>query len=150
MIASITRNARAKPTSGETTIGMTTLSTIVFQCTTTVRRGDAAPTRPPMRACDDDEGSPKYHVIRFQVIAPSSPASTMTSPACPVAAMIMSLDRVRDLLAEQRADEVHHRGHRERDPRGQRPRRDRGGDRVGGVVEPVGVVEARGRRRRPR
>jgi hypothetical protein len=29
-----------------------------------------------MRACDDDEGMPKYHVIRFHVIAPISPPQT--------------------------------------------------------------------------
>ena len=30
----------------------------------------AEPTSPPIRACEDDEGSPKYQVIRFQVMAP--------------------------------------------------------------------------------
>jgi hypothetical protein len=32
------------------------------------------PTTPPINACELDDGSPKYQVIRFQVIAPTSPA----------------------------------------------------------------------------
>src|SRR5687767_10774091 len=32
----------------------------------------AAPHRPPMSACEDDEGSPRHQVIRFHTIAPSS------------------------------------------------------------------------------
>src|SRR5690606_7944364 len=34
----------------------------------------AAPANPPSSACDDDDGNPKYQVIRFQLIAPSSAA----------------------------------------------------------------------------
>ena len=30
-----------------------------------------------MSACEDDEGSPKYQVIRFQVIAPIRAAKTI-------------------------------------------------------------------------
>ena len=84
MIASITANAGAKPTSGETTIGMTTLSTIVVPVHRSRRPASAAPTRPPISACEEDEGSPKYQVIRFQVIAPSRPASTITRPCVAV------------------------------------------------------------------
>ena len=51
----------------------------------------AAPTRPPIRACDDDEGNPKYHVTRFHAIAPSSPASTTMRPATPLGGVIVSL-----------------------------------------------------------
>ena len=50
------------------------------QCDASRPAASAAPTRPPIRACEDDDGSPKYQVIRFQAIAPSSPASTITSP----------------------------------------------------------------------
>src|ERR1041385_3209365 len=35
-----------------------------------------APTRPPTRACEEDEGIPKYQVIRFQAMAPMSAPST--------------------------------------------------------------------------
>src|SRR3989442_12521497 len=36
----------------------------------------AAPARPPMRACEDETGSPSHQVIRFQAMAPVSPPST--------------------------------------------------------------------------
>ena len=32
----------------------------------------AAPTRPPISACDDDDGRPHHQVITFQTIAPIS------------------------------------------------------------------------------
>src|SRR3954464_12503616 len=71
-------------------MGTTTLSTTWFQCT-----GDAeasrAPTSPPMRACDDDDGRPKYQVIRFQAIAPNRAATTTTRPQLPAATDRMSL-----------------------------------------------------------
>ncbi len=89
MIESISRNATAKPTSGESTIGITTLSRIVDQCTIAPATS-AEPTRPPISAWEDDEGSPKYQVIRFQVIAPTSPASTTTRPALPDGGWITS------------------------------------------------------------
>ena len=102
-----------------------------------------APTRPPISACDDDDGSPKYQVSRFQPIAPISAANTTTRLA-------RALGRVDDpgadglghLGAEERADEVEDGGHGQGHPRGQRAGRDRGRDGVRGVVEAVGVVEA--------
>src|SRR4030042_2157716 len=36
----------------------------------------AAPAYPPMRACEELLGNPKYQVIKFQKIAPQSPART--------------------------------------------------------------------------
>ena len=44
-----------------------------------------------MSACEDDEGRPKYQVIRFQAMAPNSPASTITSPELPGGGWITSL-----------------------------------------------------------
>src|SRR6185503_5909192 len=38
-----------------------------------------APTIPPIRACEDDDGSPNHHVVRFNAIAPISPAKTVSS-----------------------------------------------------------------------
>src|SRR5215208_7216589 len=32
----------------------------------------AAPERPPIKACDELDGMPKYQVMRFQTMAPSS------------------------------------------------------------------------------
>src|SRR3954452_11353575 len=38
-----------------------------------------APTIPPISACEDEDGSPNHQVIRFQAIAPMSPANTVWS-----------------------------------------------------------------------
>src|SRR5947208_12208743 len=54
----------------------------------------AAPTRPPIRAWDDDDGIPKYQVIRFQPIAPISAASTTPRPDRPVGGSMMPLPTV--------------------------------------------------------
>ena len=40
----------------------------------------AEPTSPPMSACEDEDGRPNHHVVRFQMIAPSRPHSTMVRP----------------------------------------------------------------------
>ncbi len=39
-----------------------------------------APTMPPISACDELDGSPKYQVTRFHAIAPTSPAKTASRP----------------------------------------------------------------------
>ena len=36
----------------------------------------AAPTSPPISACDEDDGMPYYQVMRFQAIAPISAPNT--------------------------------------------------------------------------
>src|SRR3954451_9295685 len=38
---------------------------------------NAEPTTPPISACDDDDGRPKYHVARFHAIAPTRPENTI-------------------------------------------------------------------------
>ena len=38
-----------------------------------------APAKPPMRACDDEVGSPSHQVSRFQAMAPASPAKITAS-----------------------------------------------------------------------
>src|SRR3546814_11432562 len=73
MIAIITAKPAAKANTGESTIGMTTLSTILSQWTVTPA-AIADPARPPISACDEDDGRPKYHVIMFHRISPHSPA----------------------------------------------------------------------------
>jgi hypothetical protein len=37
-----------------------------------------APTTPPINACDELDGRPKYHVARFQMIAPIRPPKTIS------------------------------------------------------------------------
>src|SRR2546423_1283033 len=65
-----------------------------FQRTPAGGPGSAAPTRPPISACDDDEGMPKYQVIRFPTIAPAGPANPSPSPLIPLGALITPLPTV--------------------------------------------------------
>ena len=72
--------AAPKASTGATSAGMKTLSTSPSPSTASGPSAmNAAPATPPMSACDELEGSPKYHVIRFQVIAPIRPAKTIVS-----------------------------------------------------------------------
>src|SRR4051794_10872873 len=82
-MASIAAKPSPKPTNGERTIGIRTFSTITAQCTTPPEANNAAPTSPPNSACDEDDGSPKYQVMRFQAIAPTTPANTTPRPLTP-------------------------------------------------------------------
>src|SRR5262249_11788715 len=50
---------------------------------TVVPPARAAPTRPPKRAWEDEEGRPKYQVTRFQMIAPRRAAKRMPIPLDP-------------------------------------------------------------------
>ena len=58
---------------------MTTLSRMPLHCTV-APAASAAPTRPPISACEDDDGRPKYQVSRFQAIAPTSAAHDEPEP----------------------------------------------------------------------
>src|SRR3954467_12334849 len=70
--------AAAKASGGAIRAGITTLPS---RPPATMALGPpprvAAPTRPPISACDELDGRPKYHVIRFQPIAPIRPANTI-------------------------------------------------------------------------
>jgi hypothetical protein len=89
MIRIISTNPRLKATTGDTSIGMTTFSSTVSQETLTPA-ARAAPTRPPMSAWEEEDGRPKYQVMRFQVMAPSSPAITITRACAPVPGSMVS------------------------------------------------------------
>ena len=103
MTSSMTRAPSTNPATGESTIGMTMLFTMPFQSTvpsmpkTVAQRVE--PTRPPMRAWDDEEGRPKYQVMRFQQIAPTTPAKTTPSAARPVGSETTPLPTVLATLA---------------------------------------------------
>src|SRR6476620_3758462 len=61
---------------GAQTAGMTTLWATPCQRTpSSPAWATAAPMSPPIRACDDDDGTPNHHVIRFHVMPPSKAAS---------------------------------------------------------------------------
>jgi hypothetical protein len=82
--ASISRNAPAKPMSGELTIGTRTFETSPSTLSAPVPAATiVAPRSPPISACELELGSPMYQVTRFQVIAPRRAAATT---ACVVVA----------------------------------------------------------------
>ncbi len=89
---------RVNPTSGEATIGMMTFSTMPDHMTLPPTPKSTAasvdPTRPPKSACDEEDGIPKYQVIKFQAIAPRTPASTTPRLARPVGRLTRPLPTV--------------------------------------------------------
>src|SRR5207244_9615055 len=67
-----------KAIDGAITAGIAILCASPCHCTPFVHDcAIAAPTSPPIRACDELDGSPSHHVSRFQTMAPSSAASTV-------------------------------------------------------------------------
>ena len=89
MIATITTKPSEKATRGESSIGMTTLLITTDQLAVTPA-ASAAPTRPPMRAWELEEGSPYHQVMRFHAMAPSRPAITITRACEPVPGSMVS------------------------------------------------------------
>src|SRR5204862_5611145 len=70
--------AATKASTGAIRAGITTLPSRPPATTALVPSAAiTAPTRPPISACDELDGSPKYQVIRFQPMAPISPANTV-------------------------------------------------------------------------
>src|SRR6476646_2998303 len=62
---------------------------------------NAAPTSPPISACDEEDGRPKYHVARFQAMAPIRPANTTVIVTAPLSTM--SWPTVAATLSERNA-----------------------------------------------
>src|SRR5438067_13050148 len=70
--------------SGARTAGTSTFATIAVPLTASEPAATSvAPTTPPMSACEELDGIPKYHVMRFQAIAPTRPANTTVSVIAP-------------------------------------------------------------------
>src|SRR5919204_1334832 len=70
---------------GAASAGMATLCASPCHCTPLKPDcASAAPTSPPMRACEELDGRPNHQVIRFHAIAPISAARTVCSFARPV------------------------------------------------------------------
>ena len=66
-------------TTGESTAGrMTLFSTVLKWMASAPPATQVAPIRPPNSACDELEGRPRYQVVRFHRIAPTSPAKITT------------------------------------------------------------------------
>src|SRR3989440_10028080 len=73
-----TTNAAPNAIAGAASAGITTLC--ASPCQSTPLSPDctsAAPTKPPINACDELEGKPNHHVSRFHTIAPSNAASSV-------------------------------------------------------------------------
>src|SRR3954447_25140748 len=69
--------AAANASTGEIRAGTITLPTSPLKITSWAPSPTmTAPTRPPIKACEELDGRPKYQVIRFQKIAPIKPAKT--------------------------------------------------------------------------
>lgn len=66
-----------KPTKGDPNKGISTLFTRIVQLTwVNPAWAIPPPTSPPIKACDELEGMPRYQVIKFQMMAPISAAMT--------------------------------------------------------------------------
>ena len=79
-ITVISANATAMPANGAISDGFSTFCQMPDHCTTDQPCAMIAdPMMPPISAWLELDGNPRYHVTRFQVIAPTSPARMMSA-----------------------------------------------------------------------
>jgi hypothetical protein len=74
--ATLNTNPKIIPINGATAMNITVLYQPAAMITPKPLLAIAAPAYPPIKAWDELLGNPKYHVIRFQAIAPQTPART--------------------------------------------------------------------------
>jgi len=78
--ATVSNSASVMPRSGLITMNRIGFTQPDVMRATAPALATAAPPNPPIRACEEELGSPKYHVIRFQTIAPiNAPRTTLGS-----------------------------------------------------------------------
>ena len=82
-------SASRKPTSGDSTMASTVLDSPLQTAAESPALATPAPTKPPISACDEDDGMPSAQVTRFQTMAPTSAAkitwaSTIAGSMMPV------------------------------------------------------------------
>src|SRR5688500_14396908 len=84
---------RARPISGAKTMNHPILPKPLETTESKPDLATAAPTMPPTRACDDELGSPRYHVSMFQPMAPMRPAkiTPMESTSCSTTSLAIVL-----------------------------------------------------------
>ncbi len=100
MIAIISAAAMASPANGAISEGISTLSFSPSQLTTLQpAAATLEPSTPPISAWLELDGRPRYHVTRFQVIAPTSPARTTFS-------VIASASTIPDAIVAATASET--------------------------------------------
>lgn len=81
--------ASRNPTSGDSTIASTALVSPLQTAAEMPALAMPPPTRPPISACEDEDGMPSAQVTRFQTMAPTSAAkmtwaSTIAGSMMPV------------------------------------------------------------------
>ena len=100
VIAIISAAAMASPANGAISEGISTLSFSPSQLTTLQPAAAMLePRMPPISAWLELDGRPRYHVTRFQVIAPTSPARTTFS-------VIASASTIPDAIVAATASET--------------------------------------------
>ena len=127
--------------------GDSTMNTAIFWHPAQIERlppgrRDGGAGHAPTSACEEVVGSPRYHVMMSQPMAPTRPAK-ITGVGERAGLDDVLGDRGRHLRPEdEEGREVEERRPRDRLPRRQHAGRDDGGDGVRGVVEAVEEVEA--------
>src|SRR5215211_3518337 len=82
-LASMSRNPRAMPNSGDSGMNRMVFSRLLRSSAPKPALAIPAPANPPISACDEEVGSPSHQVRKFQAIAPTSPAKTTASLTTP-------------------------------------------------------------------
>src|SRR6478609_4707765 len=83
-------------------MGMMTLVQMTCHCTATPA-ARAAPASPPMSACDDEDGRPNHHVMRFHPVAPIRADATSHRPSTPLGVAMMPEPMVAATLPPKKA-----------------------------------------------
>src|SRR6266487_2940779 len=78
-LASISRKPRTMPNSGDRTMNSTVFWRLAALITDQPALAMPAPTKPPIRACDDEVGRPSHQVVKFHATAPTRLANTTAS-----------------------------------------------------------------------
>src|SRR5829696_2667355 len=78
-LASMSRNPRVIPISGDSAMNRMVFSRLAAFRTLNPALATPAPAKPPIRACEEEVGSPSHQVKKFQATAPTSPAKTTAS-----------------------------------------------------------------------
>src|SRR5829696_694374 len=78
-LASMSRNPRTIPNSGDSAMNRMVFSRLAAFRTLNPALATPAPAKPPIRACEEEVGSPSHQVKKFQATAPTSPAKTTAS-----------------------------------------------------------------------
>src|SRR5215211_6562955 len=79
MLASMSRNPRLSPNSGDSGMNRMVFSRLARSSAPKPALAIPAPANPPIRACEEEVGRPSHQVRKFQATAPTSPAKITAS-----------------------------------------------------------------------